>query len=56
LVNVPEPLKGARIDDFPFVGCQDDKPVNRITELVMLLGHDGMVAAAHPRRPKFYFS
>ena len=47
LVNVPEELKSARVDDFAFVGREDDESVDRITELVVFLRHNSMVAAAN---------
>jgi len=45
LVNVPKALEGARVDDFAFVGREDDESVDRITEFVVFLRHNSMVAA-----------
>lgn len=48
LVNMTEPLKGARIDDFTLVGRKDDESVDWITKFIVFLRHGGMVAVALP--------
>jgi hypothetical protein len=46
LVNVTESLKRPRIDDLSLIGGKHDEPMDRITEFVVFLRHEIMVAAA----------
>jgi hypothetical protein len=47
LVNMAKALERARIDNLPFVGRQYDESVNRITEFIVFLRHDCMVAVTN---------
>jgi hypothetical protein len=46
LMDVPETLKGSGVDDFPFIGAENDERMDRITKFVVLLSHTTMVATA----------
>jgi hypothetical protein len=39
LMDVPEALKGAGVDDLPFIGAENDERMDRISKLVVLLSH-----------------